>query len=355
MQRYLALRGVREVAVPFAAVLADLVPADAVRTRRDFPQLLTAVQTVAFLHQQQRERTPEGWVVATIDDYVRAREVFASCFDLVAAEGVTKPIRAIVAAVPEDGEITVHDLARRVGRAESTVSYHLRRAIERGWLVNDAPRGRAGYKVRRGSPLPETTSALPEPDRLREIFESSSHFREKEMPRISIPSEGSHTSGAEVLMDPNQPSQNGREPRPEAERPSRVDATRGPSPPSAQRRFDDAGDGKGSRRRGGGPGPARPSCGPPSVGRPATIAETSADVVVAESMGASSRIGFEDPKIPMATTLEKVDIATTVRPDFLAHNQQLRDAPGCHSALVASSHGGRLPPGMHSKIRRFLS
>ena len=76
VQQYLALRGVREVAVPFADVLADLVPADAVRTRRDFPQLLTAIQAVAFLYQLQRDRTPEGWVVATIEDYARAREIF---------------------------------------------------------------------------------------------------------------------------------------------------------------------------------------------------------------------------------------------------------------------------------------
>src|ERR671910_731223 len=78
--RYLELRGVREVAVPFAAVLADLVPADAVRTRRDFPQLLTAIQAVAFLYQLQRGRTSEGWIVATIEDYARAREIFASSF-----------------------------------------------------------------------------------------------------------------------------------------------------------------------------------------------------------------------------------------------------------------------------------
>ena len=51
--------------------------ADAVRTRRDFPQLLTAIQAVAFLYQAQRERTAEGWVVATIEDYARAREIFA--------------------------------------------------------------------------------------------------------------------------------------------------------------------------------------------------------------------------------------------------------------------------------------
>ena len=96
MQQYLALRGVRQVAVPFADVLADLVPADAVRTRRDFPQLLTAIQTVAFLYQVQRDRTPEGWILATVDDYAQAREIFVSSFDLVAAEGVTKAMLPVI-------------------------------------------------------------------------------------------------------------------------------------------------------------------------------------------------------------------------------------------------------------------
>ena len=226
MQQYLTLRGVRNVSVPFANVLADLVPADAVRTRRDFPQLLTAIQAVAFLYQLQRDRTPEGWVVATIEDYARVREIFASCFDLVAAEGVTKSIRSIVEAVPEDGETTLHDIARKVGRTESTVSYHLRKALKRGWLVNDAPRGRAGYKVRRGSPLPDTVSALPEPQHLQEIFESSSAIRKKEMPFVEIKQDERARTSMRLIDDafPHRASSpNGREQRFDAEPPSLIE------------------------------------------------------------------------------------------------------------------------------------
>jgi DNA polymerase-1 len=179
LQRYFELRGIRQVAVPFAKALADLVPASAVRTRRDFPQLLTAIQTVAFLQQMQRERTADEWVVATIDDYTQARAIFASCFDVLAAEGVTPRIRELVAAVPEEGEMSVHELATKTGLAESTVSYHITRAVKRGWLTNDAPRGRRGYKLRRGSPLPVAASALPDPDHLRKIFESSNPYREE--------------------------------------------------------------------------------------------------------------------------------------------------------------------------------
>jgi hypothetical protein len=39
VQRWLTVAGQRQVLVPFSAVLADLLPADAVRMRRDFRQL----------------------------------------------------------------------------------------------------------------------------------------------------------------------------------------------------------------------------------------------------------------------------------------------------------------------------
>src|SRR5688500_9872553 len=60
LQRWLTAVGERRVAVPFAHVLADLVPARAVRMRRDFQQLLICIETIAFLRQRQRQRTPEG-------------------------------------------------------------------------------------------------------------------------------------------------------------------------------------------------------------------------------------------------------------------------------------------------------
>ena len=53
----------------FAQALAGLVPVNAVRMRRDFRQLLSMVKTMAVLHQERREKTGEGLVVATIEDY----------------------------------------------------------------------------------------------------------------------------------------------------------------------------------------------------------------------------------------------------------------------------------------------
>ena len=100
--------------------------------RRDFRQLLTTIQTVAFLYQCQRSRTREGWVEARIEDYEMARELLAPVFDAVAAEAVTPVIRVTVEAVQGGEEVSETELARRLTLSKSTVSYRVGRALEGG-------------------------------------------------------------------------------------------------------------------------------------------------------------------------------------------------------------------------------
>ena len=162
------------VAIGGVTAIAGLLPAGAVRMRRDVRQLLTCIQTVALLHQVQRERTAEGWIVATIDDYAIAHGLLSAVFDTVAAEGVTPAIRATVDAVQEDEEVSAAVLATRLNLAKSTVSWRVQRALKGGWLVNNETRRGAAMKLSRGVPLPEEASALPSPDTLRQAFECSS-------------------------------------------------------------------------------------------------------------------------------------------------------------------------------------
>jgi len=68
LQRWLAL-GPREVIVPFAPVVADLVRRQAIRIRRDFPHVLALTQTCALLHRAQRQHDTSGRVIATLYDY----------------------------------------------------------------------------------------------------------------------------------------------------------------------------------------------------------------------------------------------------------------------------------------------
>jgi hypothetical protein len=173
LQRYLALSDTRRVTVPFAEVLAQLVPAVTVRMRRDFRQLLTCVQTIALLRQCQRARTADGVVIATIDDYAEARRLLETIFDTIVTQGVTTIVRQTVETVRTDEEVTEAELATRLGLAKSTVSYRVRKAVAGGWLENRETRRGRPARLARGTPLPEPLTALPVATRVRELFDHS--------------------------------------------------------------------------------------------------------------------------------------------------------------------------------------
>jgi hypothetical protein len=163
LQRWLELAGVRDVVVPFAQELMALVPCDEqVRMRRDARQLLTAIQVVALVRQRQRQLDASGNCRATVDDYRVARRWFASVFDAVAAGGVTPPIRETVEAVGVDEAVTRADLVTKLKKSARTIRWRVTKAKHGGWLVEDSKT----RLLRRGSPLPTETTALPDPDLL---------------------------------------------------------------------------------------------------------------------------------------------------------------------------------------------
>jgi hypothetical protein len=107
------------VSIPYAKILADLIPPVAVRLRRDFGALLNLIRAHALLHQASRNRDAEGRIIATIEqDYAAVRELVV---DLV-GEGVEATVPATVRETVEavkrlredsKGEpVTVAELAR---------------------------------------------------------------------------------------------------------------------------------------------------------------------------------------------------------------------------------------------------
>ena len=56
-----------------------MIPAVAVRLRRDHQALLSLIRTHAILHQATRTRDDAGRIIATLDDY---REVYALVLDV---------------------------------------------------------------------------------------------------------------------------------------------------------------------------------------------------------------------------------------------------------------------------------
>ena len=157
------------VVIPFAGHLAELVPTDNVRMRRDFKQLLTCIQAIALLHQFQRKRDSHGAIVATLDDYVIARDLLGPVFDAVTAEGLTPVIRQTVEAIkPSEYDVTLGTLAKRVGVSKSTASWRGKRAVEGGWLTNDEWRDGCPARFKRANPLPDETTSLPTVEQVRE-------------------------------------------------------------------------------------------------------------------------------------------------------------------------------------------
>jgi hypothetical protein len=176
--RYLARRAseLEGVHIPFADTLADLVPHKSVRMRRDFRQLLSVIEALALMHVTRRT-IRAGWLEATIgEDYRRARELLAPLFDTLATEGVTAAVRETVLAVqPVEIDVSQAVLGQRLKLSRSTVSWRVRRALEGGWLVDEAPPRSRTSRLKRGEPLPELTSALPTAERL---FECSNAHRD---------------------------------------------------------------------------------------------------------------------------------------------------------------------------------
>ena len=77
-QRWLAL-GECRVVVPFAEVLSKLIPPASVRLRRDFGQVLCAIQAHCLLHRNQRGRDDAGRIVADIErDYAVVRKLMSA-------------------------------------------------------------------------------------------------------------------------------------------------------------------------------------------------------------------------------------------------------------------------------------
>ena len=71
----------------------------ATRLRRDFPTVLTLIQSHALLHQVRRDRDPDGAVISTFEDYAVVRSLVADLVADAAEQSVSPAIRETVEAV----------------------------------------------------------------------------------------------------------------------------------------------------------------------------------------------------------------------------------------------------------------
>jgi hypothetical protein len=159
------------VVIPYAPVLADIVPPLAIRLRRDFMTILTLIRAHALLHQASRRKDSDGRLVADIADYATVRGLLA---DLVAeGAGVTiRPeVRETVKAVADllaDGgeEVKQADIRKVLKLDKSVISRRVTAAVESGVLRNLEDRKGRPARLVLGDPLPDEIELLPKPERL---------------------------------------------------------------------------------------------------------------------------------------------------------------------------------------------
>jgi hypothetical protein len=134
--------------------------------------LLTLICAHALLHRSSRNRDEFGAIIATTADYAAVRELVADVF----AEGIeaTVPatVRETVDAVSalKKNEVSLGELAAKLGLDKSVTSRRVRDATDRGYLVNlEIRRGRRA-RIVLGDPMPEMVKLLPEPGELGTVI-----------------------------------------------------------------------------------------------------------------------------------------------------------------------------------------
>jgi hypothetical protein len=118
---------------------------------------LALIRSHARLHQLNRERDPQGRVVATLGDYAAVRELAA---DLMAdsvdrtVPATTRDTVAAVAGLAAAGETTVIAVAHGLGLDKSAASRRVRVAVDRGYLRNLEDRHGHPVRLALGDSLP---------------------------------------------------------------------------------------------------------------------------------------------------------------------------------------------------------
>ena len=180
------------VEIPYKGILADLFPKSAVRVRRDFGQILNLIKTHVILHQANRDKSPEGWIIATVDDYAVIRglveDLLAESLETSVPPAIRETVDAVnqlikessltLAALQREGKaefprpITQKLVASKLGIDKSNVSRRIREAISAGYLVDEGSgRGRP-MSLRIGEPMPRDQSVLPTAADVQRLMDS---------------------------------------------------------------------------------------------------------------------------------------------------------------------------------------
>jgi hypothetical protein len=174
-QRWLAA-GECRVVVPFAEVLSKQIPPVAVRLRRDFGQVLSAVKAHALLHRDQRDSDDAGRIIADIEnDYETVRKLTAPIVAQGSGVAVSAAMMETIAAVakatagmPEGADAKA--IAKLLKLDRSATWRRLSVACDDGYIVNMEQRRRMPGKYRVTGQEAEPVEILPKAEDLSAKF-----------------------------------------------------------------------------------------------------------------------------------------------------------------------------------------
>jgi hypothetical protein len=144
------------VRIPFAPRIAELIPASAVRLRRDAQTVFTLTAAHAALHSDLRERDDEEHVIATTADYSAARDLLDPILGASVEHVVPAWARDTWDATPELPEeaITYAQLGRALGIGTDAARTRALRLEESGEVINLESRWKRPAKLTRGNTVP---------------------------------------------------------------------------------------------------------------------------------------------------------------------------------------------------------
>ncbi len=162
------------VSIPFAAWLADKVPAFQVRARRDFRQMLSLIAASSIFHRVQRPSHGES-VVASIVDYAIVSELSGDWFAASQAGGLTPSEEEAVNVVrtrdqaPLIAPTTYTVVAQELDLDVSAARRRLQRPLAMGIVVNEQQQAHRPAHLVPGEAA-TSVPKLPDPEELLKTF-----------------------------------------------------------------------------------------------------------------------------------------------------------------------------------------
>jgi hypothetical protein len=138
------------VRIPYGNFLSSKTPDKPTRIRRDFEKLLAAIETIALLHQYQREIKEENgvkYIEAKLEDYYMVKEIFDEVF-VWSLSGTNRKTQEAIAAVNDifrnsgGVPVTTIELINKFQKTKETILRWLNPAIRSGEIEVVDSKGR---------------------------------------------------------------------------------------------------------------------------------------------------------------------------------------------------------------------